>query len=446
MKFLLLSGAGDGLGLAFRLRQEGNDVAVWVRESRAKKDFDGLLKKVKRWEEFLDKDTIVIFDSNGGGKTADRLRSRGHYVFAGSTFADTLEIDRAAAFELMNEAGIKTPHSESFTSWDAAKEYMRSYKERVAFKPSGELGTQVCSYVSYDDVDMIEMLDYYQHISKGKPEFELQDFVKGAAISTEGWFNGERFLTPFNHTLERKQLMNDNLGPSGGCAGNIVWAMERADEVLKDGLLKFAPILQYHEYIGPIDLNTIVNDDGVWALEFTPRFGYDALPSLLELMDEPIGDLIARMAMNKHPREIKLKPGYAAGIRLTIPPYPSEQFRPDEGLPIRGFTKADRDHLYFYNVYFDNDNQLVSSPGYASIVVTTAYSDVMQVAMKRAYALAEKARIPNVQYRTDLTEQFEDDLKRLEPFMIDKGESDEKTSNEADVSTVGVGAPNPSAD
>jgi len=66
MKFLMLSGAGDGLGLAFRLRSEGHDVSVWIREERSKANYDGLLRKTKRWEEKLERDTIAIFDSNGG--------------------------------------------------------------------------------------------------------------------------------------------------------------------------------------------------------------------------------------------------------------------------------------------------------------------------------------------------------------------------------------------
>ncbi len=115
-KFLLISGGGDGLGLALRLRMEGNDVGVWIREGRAKSNYDGLLAKPKKWDEFLDASTIVIFDSSGGGRTADRLRARGHFVFAGSTFADSLELDRTIALDFMSQAGIRTPESKTFRS------------------------------------------------------------------------------------------------------------------------------------------------------------------------------------------------------------------------------------------------------------------------------------------------------------------------------------------
>src|SRR6267154_2750732 len=102
-KFLLLSQGGDGLGLALRLKQNGHQVAAWIRGKLEKDNYDGLIEKVRKWEDYLDKDTIIVFDSSGGGKTADRLRSRGHFVFAGSSFADNLEHDRELAFELLTQ-------------------------------------------------------------------------------------------------------------------------------------------------------------------------------------------------------------------------------------------------------------------------------------------------------------------------------------------------------
>lgn len=412
-KFLLLSGAGDGCGLALRLRQEGNDVAVWIREARSKQNFDGLLMKVKRWEEFLDDDTIVLFDSTGGGTTAERLKSRGHFVFAGGDFADQLEQDRGLALSLCEEAGIKVPHSETFHSWDKAKVYIKERDARLVFKPSGELGKAISSYVAYDAQDMLEMMDVFEEEAEGKkPEFELQDFKKGVAISTEGWFNGREFMRPFNHTLERKQIMADNLGPSGGCAGNIVWTFG-TDRVLEEGLMLIAPVLEHHEYKGPIDLNTVVNDDGVWALEFTPRFGYDALPALLEMFEGSVSDTIASIARGEYPTILQLKSGFGAGLRMSIPPYPSERFHPDEGIPIRGFVRTDRPHLYFYDVMFTEQGRLVSTAAYGAIAVATAYADEYPAAMAACEALADRARIPDKQYREDLTAEFAKDISAL---------------------------------
>jgi phosphoribosylamine---glycine ligase len=409
-KFLMISGGGDGLGLALRLKQEGHNVAVVIRERRAKSNYDGLLAKPKSWDDFLDASTIVIFDSSGGGRTADRLRARGHFVFAGSTFADSLELDRPTALDFMQQAGIKVPESKTFRSWEKAKEYVKERGTRLVFKASGDTGNYLGSYVSYDTADLTEMLDHFAEVTagKGKPEFILQDFVEGTEVSTEGWFNGESFMYPFNHTLERKQLMNDNLGPSGGCAGNLVWFAKEDNHVITDGLARMAPILRDHEYIGPIDLNTVVNEEGVWGLEFTPRFGYDALPALLELVqkDIGIGELIASMARREVPVELPMDDKKAAGIRISIPPYPSEHFHPDEGIPIRGLTRDDRSHLYFFDVKLNESNHLVSTNAFGAIVTVTGSGDGIVDAFEGSMEIAKRAKIPQKQYRTDLVNVF----------------------------------------
>src|SRR4029077_21283944 len=233
-----------------------------------------------------------------------------------------------------------------------------------------------------------------------------QDFVEGTEISTEGWFNGREFMQPWNHTIERKQLMNDGLGPSGGCAGNVVWPVWEINHVIEEGIARMAPILAEHDYIGPIDLNSVVNDEGVWGLEFTPRFGYDALPALLELIDGEIGPTIAAMARGEHPDRIALINKKAAGLRVSIPPYPSEHFHPDEGIPIRGLTRDDRPHLYFYDVMLNDANRLVSTNAFGAIVTITGIGDGISDSFVGPMEIAKRAKIPQKQYRTDLAGVF----------------------------------------
>lgn len=440
MKFLLISGGGDGLGLALRLKEEGNEVAVWIREGRCKQNYDGLLRKLTKWEDFLDKETIVLFDSNGGGRTADRLRARGHFVACGGAFADQLELDRQVAFELMQQCGIRVPSYKAFTSWDKARSYVKEHEGRLCFKPSGESVNQVSSYLSYDTADMLEMLELMEEKHKGKPEFLLQDFVKGYEISSEGWFNGERFMRPFNHTIERKALMNDNIGPSTRCAGNIVWACDTSP-IIEQGILRMEATLREREYLGPIDLNAIVNEEGVWALEFTPRFGYEALPSLMELFTSPIGTVLSALAKGGRPSNLSLSNSIASALFVSIPPYPTDGRPPQEGIPIRGFTKEDRSHLYFYDVMLDEKLHIVSTPAYGAIVTITGTGDSIVEAMQGPLETAKRAKIPNKQFRTDLTNVFVTALAELDPFL--KGDlNGSKPSNDA-VHVVGSsGIPN----
>jgi len=418
---MFLSETGDGLGLALRLKDLGHTVGVKIKDKRSRSNYDGLLFKPFDWQrDFLTKDTICVFDSSGGGKTGDRLRQQGYAVFVGSTFADQLEYDRDVAFEYMKQVGIKLPEYEAFYDWQSARDFVKRNEQKWVFKASGDLTKDhaITSYVASDAEDMIRMLDYYESVATHSPDFELQEFIKGVAISTEGWFNGHEFMRPFNHTVERKQTMNDNLGPSGGCSGNLVWAWTRGtNHIIEEGLARLSPVLEEFGYCGPIDLNTIVNADGVWALELTPRFGFDALPAILELLEGDPGELIAALARSERPRDMRLKSGYGSALRLNVPPYPSEEFVHQGGLPIRGFDKPDKPHLFFYDVLLNDKNQLVTSPAYGAVVALTGWAQSPQDALEGPYHLAERARIPDKSYRTDLRKVLAQDVTDFENLV-----------------------------
>ena len=416
-KFLMLSGSGEGYGLALRLRQAGHTVAVNCRDKRTADNYNGLLPKldsVANWENYLDDKTIVLFDSSGGGKTADRLRARGHFVWAGSVFADQIELDRSLAFELLDQAGVKFPETKTFYDWEEGRRYARRQNTRLVFKASGDLAkdSEIQTYSAYDTEDMIAMLDYFESAAHHAPEFELQHHVKGVAVSTEGWFNGDKFMEPFNHTIEHKAMFVDDLGPSTGCAFNVVWKCEH-NHIVEQGIRLFEPILAEYNHIGPVDLNTIVNNEGVWALEFTPRMGYDAFPTILELVGEDLGELLAKMARGEQPDRMELATDFAAGLRITVPPHPSEEFKPHPGVPVRGFTRSDREHLYFFDVMFDDSNKLVTTAAYGNLLCATGKGRTIQEAFEGPNELAKKARIPEKQYRTDAVNTLYHDYNKL---------------------------------
>lgn len=423
-KFLFLTDSGDGLGLAFNLKNAGHEVGIHIRASRSKLNFHNLLKKFdsrQQWESWIDKKTTIVFDSNGGGQLADRLRMQGYPVFGGGMFADTLELDRDAGFEYMKQVGIKLPRTEGFFSWEDGKSFAKANKsEKWVFKPSGDLAANdaVGSYVSSDAEDLCDMMDYWAALHNGPVEYVLQQFLEGVCISTEGWFNGEEWMTPFNHTVERKQVMNANLGPSGGCSGNAVWGwFYGSNHVIEEGIALMGPVLKEFGYVGPIDLNTVVNEEGVFALEFTPRFGYDALPAILQLYDGDFGELMATLARGDKPKEMALKRGFGTALRLSVPPYPSEEFKHAGGIPIRGWEKEHRPNLFFYEVMLDEKKKFVTSPAYGAVAAITGYGDSIQEGFEVPYRLAKAARIPEKQYRTDVVETLDNDYAKFQRLI-----------------------------
>lgn len=79
--------------------------------------------------------------------------------------------------------------------------------------------------------------------------------------------------------------------------------------------------LRKEQYVGYIDLNCIVNNFGIYPLEFTCRFGYPTISIQQEGMITPMGEFLYALA-NGQDIQLKTRKGFQVGVRLVLPPYP----------------------------------------------------------------------------------------------------------------------------
>jgi len=394
MKFFFISEDGDGLGLALRVANEGNEVAMWIRHDQSKDIGKGLIKRIHDDFTFTpDKETIYIFDCTGSGHLADLLRSTNHYVLGGSILADRLEMDRAYAREVMKACGLTLPKSKKFSDVEVALEFITEHEDMLVVKPIGESSGVVPSFVAKDIDELAHRLEEF----RGKPvEFELQQFVKGTDISTEVWFDGQDRICPCNHTLEAKAFANGDLGPATGCAGNVVWASE--DELVENTVHKLDKFLSDNDYRGPIDVNVIVAEDDVYALEFTPRFGYDAMPALLYgLLEVECGEFLSDFARGQA-TSMPLAEGFAAGLRVSIPPYPTLHGDVKGGVAIKT-----HDQFYPMDLMLVG-KELQSAGSHGILGVVIGHGQTIESAVAEATKVAEKIQVPDKHYRTDISE------------------------------------------
>lgn len=419
-RFLILSDCGDGVGLGLRLKVEGHDARVKVFDPIFEHQGKGFIDTASEYQF----GQTVIADCTGFGSVLEAYRDAGILIFGGGVFADRLETDRKFAEEVMHEVGIDTPDSVSVKSWEDAAKQAEKFAEKsgkVVLKPEGSLSGVVPSYVASDAKDALSMLEQFKH-ECGSTEVELtvQEFIEGIAVSTEGWFNGEDWVPGmFNHTIERKQFLNGDIGPSGGCTGNVVWGCEETDPIVTETLIKLTKMMRKHRYVGAIDVNCVVNKDGIYGLEFTPRFGYDAFPTLLySLVDFDFGSFIDSLARNQNPG-VRLNEGYGAGVRISLPPWPNEKFHNEAGVQIQGFKQRDEEWFYPYGVMLVDD-KIQSSAGVGIVGVVNGHGASIGESFARAYEIVTRLKAPGLQYRTDLCEVCLKDFRELREVIHDE--------------------------
>ena len=244
-------------------------------------------------------------------------------------------------------------------------------------------------------------------LSSDPPGFILMRHVQGIEMGVGAYFNGERFLKPSCLDWEHKRFFPGDLGELTGEMGTIV-TYEHASHFHDLTLGRMAPVLRKAGYCGYINLNTIVNEEGIWPLEFTCRFGYPGYAILDPLQKTPWGELFRRM-VTRTGDKFETRAGFAAGIVMTSPPFPyARNLVPEPiGLPIvfEGVSDEERQHLHYGEVALAK-GQLVTSGAFGWTMVVTGTGVTVREARDRANALAERVVIPNGRYRKDIGDRL----------------------------------------
>lgn len=429
MKIALSSYTAMGAWWVLRLRAEGHDVDYLLSEKKYEDVLRGLIPPPKMQDidmrrtvqgyGFPDysKYDLSLFDLTGRAELADHSRKQVPTLGDGS-LEHHLEDDREFGIEMMEQCGINVPPYHKFNTASEAKSFLKKNDRPFVFKPFTAGGTTqdtATTYVSKSAEDLLKFIDPLWNAAKRAP-FILQEKVDGTEVGTEAFFNGSDFFL-ITGTLEEKKFMNDNKGPNTGCAGNLIFAMNDEMELFKNGLLKAKPMLQAAGFRGIIDLNTIVTETNIYALEWTPRFGYLCCPTIATMYGDDYGELLLDIAAGKSPY-IKWGTGsFGAAVTLSIPPYPTEIRMPKyKGIPIEGVNIEDLFQLtnFFLFDAMVEGKQLVTSGNYGYIGAVLSAAHTIEAAFSQLEGRMRNIHIPNCQYRTDVQKSTTKRYEELE--------------------------------
>ena len=404
---------------AWQVLKEGHNVKYYIEDKDEKDVADGFIPKTEDWQkEVAWADVIVFDDVLGQGEKAKKLREEGKLVVGGTPYTDMLEDDRQFGQEELKKHGVNIIQQQMFTSFDDAQEYVRSNPNKYVIKPSGEAqNRKQLLFVGEEETgrDVIQVLDHYKKVWEGKiKEFQLQKKIGGVEVAVGAFFNGSEFIYPINVNFEHKKLFPGNIGPSTGEMGtSMFWSPPNT--LHKETLAKMEPTLKAEGYVGYMDINCIVNANGVYPLEFTARFGYPCLFIQQEGIMNPFGEFLYQLAKGEKPT-LKTRSGFQVGVRIIVPPYPfddTEAFDTHSKEAVIIFKKPDdKDSIHIEDVKLVDDEWVVA--GTTGVIVTcVGCGQTMQQARARAYNRVGNVILPNRYYRNDIGERWAEDSDRL---------------------------------
>jgi len=358
---LFISNLAESLPVVFRLKREGTDARIYVHSPRYRKNYDGLLAKVKIGElkKAVESADIIVFDSNRRNE-----RARQDIVF-------------------LKMFGLKAGTPAVF----------------------GAVGDKLKKDHRVIGAGRIELEGLAEKMGFAIPEKKIE----GAGISTEVWV-GPRGPEHFNRTFEDKRLMTGNLGPAIGSQSNTVWIEEDLSSIGIPELCKMAAYLKANNYIGPCNANLIIKDKVPYFLKWSLRFSYDAIYCLFELLKGKLTDFFEKDF------KVDFHTGYAASQRLSIPPFPYAdknllvEFAKDTTIPGE-LSKMPR---FWGQDIYNNIDHLACAGSDGILGIVTGRGNSLGAAWGQTYRAIDKMKLPaDIQYRPD---GFKSAQKRMALF------------------------------
>ncbi len=411
MRFLGIGKGNDHADIYLRLQERGHEVRVYVGDPSARDIFRGMLSFTGEWERELEwvRDGIIIFEGIGWGETQDRLRREGFRVIGGSALGDRLESDRAFGQEVLRNCGLQTAAMHQFDDFDRGIDFVKRTAARYVLKFSGEGFASTRNYVGEmeegEDVIAVLRLQRSRWTYAERPRFVLMEHVRGVEVGVGAMFNGTTFLEPANLDWEHKRFFPGDLGELTGEMGTLA-TYRGASPLFEATLRKLEPMLRESGYVGYVNLNTIVNDRGVFPLELTCRFGYPGF-AILDALHRSRWDAIFTQLVEGRDTHLDTHDGFAVCVVLTVPtfPYWHGYSETSKGAPVMFREPVDHEQIHLAEVCMEGQ-QLVTAGSVGYVMVVTGRGATVEAAREDAYARCRQVVIPNVRYRLDIGESF----------------------------------------
>lgn len=433
MRILVIDRDALALDWCMRCIDDGHTVKWHVRQDEKTKYVGrGLVPIIADWREWAKwADMIVLAENTYYMREVEAHRkAHGTPVIGGTVESAEWEMDRGAGMAVFKRAGIPIPPFKEFEDYDRAIAYVKRENRRFVSKPRGD-ADKALSYCAKSPADMVYMLERWKRsgtLTKKSMQggFMLQEFIEGTEMAVGAWFGPDGFLEGWCENFEFKKFMPGDLGIATGEQGTVLRYVKRS-KLAEKVLAPVAPYLHKLGYVGYVDVNCIIDDEGhPWPLEFTVRFGWPTFNIQNCLHEGDHAEWLADLAQGHTSRNWKPKlTGCAAGVVMSIPDYPYSHATRREvvGIPLYGWTSSNpmASLCQLMNgVAPQNINGsvihapcLVSAGDY--ILVAVGVDDTVQGSAKKAYRELKKLQMPNSpMWRTDIGVRLKKQLPKLQ--------------------------------
>jgi phosphoribosylamine---glycine ligase len=439
VRLLIVDPQGNGLDFALRAQRDGHDVRLGIRITEKTKNIGkGLVQVVEDYRKWVRwADVVFCTDNAKYVHDLDRWRQEGVKVIGATIESAQWELNRSAGMKVMEKAGIKIPAYKEFRDYDSAINFVKREDRRFVSKViDGSVEDKSLSYCAKSPEDMVYMLQRWKKLHKLMGPFVLQDFIPGIEMAVGGWHGRGGFRAGWCENWEFKKLMNDDLGVATGEQGTILRYV-RASKLARKVLQPLEEALERLNYIGYIDVNCIVDEQGTpWPLEFTMRPGWPTFNIQMAVHEGDHAQWLLDLYTTRDSRCWVMN-AVAAGVVVSIPDYPYSHMTRKEvtGVPVYGVRQEDWEHVHPCEMMmgfaprklagkFADVPMMVTAGDYVLVMSGTGHD--VRTATDSVYRRLKTLVVPNSpMYRTDIGRRLKKQLPQLQAmgYAMDMGYS-----------------------
>ena len=338
---------------------------------------------------------------------ADLFESRGLKIFGPTKAAAQLEGSKAFAKEILQQNGIPTAASETFTDVVAAKQYLTRQKAPYVIKAdglAGGKGVMIChdrteAETAIDDIVVRKVF------GSAGDKLVIEEFLDGEEASFMVLTDGEHVL-PLASSQDHKRVFDNDVGPNTGGMGAYspapVVTAAMHERILREIVTPLLAALKRKQirYRGVIYVGVMITNQGPKVLEFNARFGD---PECQPIMMRLKSDLIPLLQAAVDGRLDEVRPEWhdsaAVCVVLTAHGYPGSYAKNKEISGLENLTHW-RQGFVFHAGTVKNDHRWLTAGG--RVLGVTARGKSIAEAAKEAYWAVEQVSWDGMHYRKDI--------------------------------------------
>ncbi|MCB9203165.1 MAG: phosphoribosylamine--glycine ligase [Flavobacteriales bacterium] len=407
-KILIIGSGGREHAIGWKISQSSQETELFFAPGNAGTQTIGTnieLNSTLEILEFAKKEkmdlTIVGSEELLVDGIVDLFQENNLTIFGPDKISAQLEGSKVFAKQFMEKYNVKTAKYKKFTNSIPAKEYLKEQEFPIVVKASGLAagkGVIICNDL-YDAEKTVDEIMIDKKFGDAGNEVVIEEYLTGFEASVLSIFNGKEII-PFISAKDHKKIGEGetglNTGGMGVIAPNPFYTKEHENQFQEDILKPTLNGLIQEKLLfkGVIFFGLMINEKGMYLLEYNLRMGDPETQAVLPLLEDDLLEIIDKSLAGES-YSLSWKNKHSVCVVMASGGYPLNY---DKGFEITGLERVQSN--YFIAGAKRKQDSIVTSGGRVLNVVGIGNS--IDEARKNAYDDISKIHFDYEYYRTDI--------------------------------------------